>query len=512
MTNKVNAKSRIEKIIKEIDILVRARYPLMYLVTPEEERIEKNLFNMSREQKKSLYIWSATKGLRYYEEMYGIKEVIDPHPRFSDPLEVLEHIINSDESGLYVLRDFHFFLEDFTVIRKLRDLISEVKSSLKNVFIVSPILKLPLELEKEVTIIDIPLPDTAEIFETLKEIVTGIKKENGNLVNLNQADAIALSKAAQGLTLFEAENVFSKSIIVDSVLDKRDVELIQKEKEQIVRKSGILEYYRTEYSVNDLGGFAPLKMWLAQRGKALFSDEAKKYGLPAPKGMLLLGIPGTGKSLTAKVVSGLWKIPLLRLDFGKIFSGLVGSSEENMRAALKMAEALSPVILWIDEIEKGLAGEKGGKSDGGTAARVFGTFLTWMQEKESTVFVIATANSIENLPPELLRKGRFDEVFFIDLPNEKEREDILKIHIQKRNRNPLNYDLSLLIQKTKGFSGAEIEQGIVEALFHSFYEQRELQMKDLVNSFEVVVPQSVTYHESMKTLREWASTRARKAT
>lgn len=512
MTTKTYPKSRIERITKEIDVLVRARYPLMYLITPEEERIEKNLYKLSRQQGKDLYIWSATRGLRHYEEMYGIKEVIDQHPRFSDPLEVLEQLIKTDQEGLYVLRDFHSFLEDFTVIRKVRDLISEIKASHKNVFITSPILKLPTELEKEVTIIDIPLPDTHEIYETLCSIVASVKKENGALVNLTQQDAIALAKAAQGLTLFEAENVFSKSIVVDSVLDKRDVDLIQREKEQIVRKNGILEYYRTDCSIHDLGGFLPLKKWLAQRGKALFSEDAKKYGLPAPKGMLLLGIPGTGKSLTAKVVSGLWKIPLLRLDFGKIFSGLVGSSEENMRAALKMAEALSPVVLWIDEIEKGLAGDKGGKSDGGTAARVFGTFLTWMQEKESTVFVIATANNIESLPPELLRKGRFDEIFFIDLPNEREREDIIKIHLNKRKRDPTQFDLPILVQKSKGFSGAEIEQGIVEGLFHAFYEQRELSTNDLISSFEVTVPQSVTYQEVIRYLREWASTRARKAT
>jgi SpoVK/Ycf46/Vps4 family AAA+-type ATPase len=278
------------------------------------------------------------------------------------------------------------------------------------------------------------------------------------------------------------------------------------EKIQVIKKTGILEFIKSDYSIKDIGGLDNLKNWLLKRNNS-WSEQAKRYCIPAPKGVLVTGVPGCGKSLTAKAMSTIWQLPLLKLDFGKVFSGLVGSSEENMRRALATAEAVAPSILWIDEIEKGLSG-LGSNGDSGVSSRIFGQFLTWMQEKESPVFVIATANNISNLPPELLRKGRFDEIFFVDLPTKQERIDIFKIHLLKRNKDITKFDLNLLAEKTNGYSGAEIEQAIISALYDAFDENREVELNDIIVNIEKSVPLSITMKEKIDWLRNWAKDRA----
>jgi ATP-dependent 26S proteasome regulatory subunit len=395
-------------------------------------------------------------------------------------------------------------------VRRLRDIAHDLKATYKNVLIISPRLNLPVELEKDICLIDIPLPDMPELLDLLKSVCSTVVRKNKTAVNLNGDDANAIVRAAQGLTLTEAENVFAKAVVNDAVMDRNDVSLILKEKQQLIRKSGILDFYPSDSSLDDIGGLNNLKHWLTVRGKA-FTQQAGKFGLPAPKGVLLLGAPGCGKSLTAKAIAKAWQMPLLRLDFGRIFSGLVGSSEENMRRALKVAEGVAPAVLWIDEIEKGLAGGVSGSSDGGTAARVFGTFLTWMQEKSAKVFVVATANRIDLLPPELLRRGRFDEIFFTDLPDEVARKEILAIHLRKKNRAPEKLELDAIVNQTGGFSGAEIEHCVIEGLFSAFHENRELLTADIIRAARETVPLSVTYAEELKRLREWAKNRARSA-
>jgi len=283
------------------------------------------------------------------------------------------------------------------------------------------------------------------------------------------------------------------------------------EKRQVIRKSGLLEYYPTEERLQNVGGLDALKTWLARRGAA-FSEAARKFGLPEPKGLLLLGVQGCGKSLTAKAIAAQWGLPLLRLDMGRIFSGLVGSSEENLRRAIQVAESVAPVVLWIDEIEKGLAGmQSSGVSDGGVTARVMGTLLTWLQEKTAPVFVVATANRIEQLPPELLRKGRFDEIFFIDLPALPERREILEIHVRKRGRDPAAYDLDLLARRAEGFSGAELEQAVISGLYDAFAEGKELGQDHLERAVSDSLPLSTTMREDIERLRDWARTRTRAA-
>lgn len=492
------------EVFKDLDILIRSRYPLIYLTSYEEDRVIQNLKNVAKSGNKGFYSWSITTGL--FDEMATEDDISDLES-FNDPLDILEYINKTEENAFFLLKDFHTFLEDFTVVRKLRDLYSSLKLTHKNIIILSPFLVLPRELNKEMTVLDIPLPNSDEF----QDLINEIKSSTSSAVQLNKSESLSLSRAAHGLTLSEAENVFSKAIVCQKKLSPEGLSFILNEKQQIVRKSGILEFYPTGHNINELGGFSNLKKWLQERGRALFSSKAKQFGLPSPKGLLLLGPPGTGKSLTAKIISNYWKLPLLKLDFGKIFSGLVGSSEDNMRHALKTAEGLSPTVLWVDEIEKGLAGGKSSSSDGGTAARVFGSLLTWMQEKKTTVFVVATANDISKLPPELLRKGRFDEIFFLDLPSEEERKEIFSIHIKRVGRNPASYNLDELAKASTEFTGAEIQQTIIDALFRSFNMKSDLKHEHIKESISKCIPLSKTYNKELSELREWAQLRARKA-
>jgi AAA+ superfamily predicted ATPase len=410
-----------------------------------------------------------------------------------------------------VLKDFHPFLTDPVVARGLRDLGQHLKSTFTTVFVLSPTLAIPVELEKDISVLDIPLPTYGDLLQLLKEIVNLVRKNKRAEVELTKDDADRLLRAAQGLTLSEAENAFAKAIARDGRLSRDDVDLVLEEKRQVIRKSGLLEYFPADASLADVGGLVTLKRWLDRRGAA-FSEAARKFGLPEPKGLLLLGVQGCGKSLTAKAIAAHWRLPLLRLDLGRIFSSYIGSSEENLRRAIRVAESVAPVVLWVDEIEKGLSGAGGsGNADSGVSARVFGGLLTWLQEKTAPVFVVATANQIANLPPELLRKGRFDEIFFIDLPAAPERHEILAIHVKKRGRDPAAYDLDALAAATEGFSGAELEQVVLAGLYEAFAAGTELAQVHLQRAAAESLPLSTTMREEIHRLRTWASTRTRPA-
>jgi AAA+ superfamily predicted ATPase len=495
------------RFVRELDVLVRARYPLLYLVTSEEQRLEAILRDLAEAHGKALLGWSITKGL---SRLGGSKTGAAPEGA-REPLEALAAIEKLSAPSLVVLKDFHPYLADAAVVRALRELAHALKASFTTVVLLSPTLVIPPEIEKEVSVVDVPLPGRRDLLQLLKEIVGVVRQGRRASVELTNADAEELVKAAQGLTLSEAENAFAKAIAHDGRLSRDDVALVLDEKRQVIRKSGLLEYYPTEERLADVGGLDSLKGWLGRRGAA-FSEEARRFGLPEPKGLLLLGVQGCGKSLTAKAIAAQWGLPLLRLDLGRIFSGLVGSSEENLRRAIQVAESVAPVVLWVDEIEKGLAGGQGsGTLDGGVSARVMGTLLTWLQEKTAPVFVVATANRIEHLPPELLRKGRFDEIFFIDLPAAAERREIFRIHVEKRGRDPAAHDLAALARQAEGFSGAEIEQAVVSALYDAFAEGKELEPGHLVRAVSDSLPLSTTMREEIERLRDWARTRTRAA-
>src|SRR5512138_3583471 len=495
------------RFVQELDVLVRARYPLVYLVTSEEQRLEAILAELAETHGKALLGWSVAKGFR----REGGSRTASAPDGAREPLAALAAIEKLSEPSLVVLKDFHPYLQDPAVVRALRELSHALKSTFTTIVLLSPTLVIPPEIEKEISVLDVPLPTYRDLLQLLKEIVGVVCQGNRAKVELTRDDADQLIKAALGLTLAEAENAFAKAIAHDGRLSKDDVPLVLEEKRQVIRKSGLLEYYPTEESLANVGGLDALKRWLSRRGAA-FSEAARRFGLPEPKGLLLLGVQGCGKSLTAKAIAAQWGLPLLRLDMGRIFSGLIGSSEENLRKAIRVAESVAPVVLWIDEIEKGLAGmQSSGASDGGVTARVMGTLLTWLQEKTAPAFVVATANKIEALPPELLRKGRFDEIFFIDLPALAERREILDIHVRKRGRDPAAYDLDLLAGLSQGFSGSELEQAVVSGLYDAFAEGKELGQGHLARAVEEARPLSVTMREEIDRLREWSRTRTRAA-
>ena len=496
----------VPRFVTELDTLIRARYPLVYLVTWEEQRVDAVLQELAATHGKALYTWSVTRGLRRSGPSRG---PTPDGPR--DPVEALQQVARLKDSALVVLKDFHPFLTDAGVIRALRELAQDLKSTYTTVLLVSPVLTIPVELEKEITILDIPLPTYRELYQLLREIVAVLRQGQRAVVDLSREHADQLIKAAQGLTISEAENAFAKAVANDGRLDADDIKLVLEEKRQVIKKSGLLEYFSVDESLASVGGLESLKGWLTARNEA-FGEAARKFGIPAPKGLLLLGVQGCGKSLTAKAIASTWGLPLVRLDMGRIFSGLVGSSEENLRKAIHVAESVAPTVLWVDEIEKGLAGAGGsGSGDSGVTQRVFGALLTWLQEKTAPVFVVATANRIEMMPPELLRKGRFDEIFFIDLPAVAEREEIFRIHIKRRERDPALFDCGQLAKLSEGYSGAEIEQAVIAGLHHAFAARVELAQEHVALAVTEALPLSTTMGEEIARLREWARSRTRAA-
>lgn len=489
----------------EIEVLIRAKYPILSVVSWEERRVEEAVGQIAKSLNRTLHTWTLTQGMR------------PPVNRQSGPakpttlpgeLEALALIHEAPEYTVFLLKDFHPYMKDPRVIRLLRDLAIRLRGRAQTLILTGPTLSLPSELEKDITVIDFALPTSGEIEDTLNKCVEAVKDNPNVNVKLKPREKELIVKSAQGLTLDEVESVFARSLVEKK---RFDVEVVLEEKKQIVRKSGLLEYYPAQNKMTDVGGMELLKDWLEKRTDA-FTEKAKKFGIPSPKGILLLGVQGCGKSLLAKAVAAEWNLPMLKLDVGRIFGSLVGQSEENIRRAIKVAESVAPCVLWADELEKGFAGVGGsGVSDSGTTARVFATFLTWMQEKTKPVFLIATANDVSALPPEMLRKGRFDEIFFVDLPDAEEREAIFAIHLKKRNRDPANYSLKALSAATQGYSGAEIEQIVVAALYPAFDAGRELTQEDLLAEAKAVVPLSVMMREEIAELREWAQMRTRPA-
>jgi len=492
----------IAKLKDEISLSVRARYPILYLVSWEETRVAEALKDVANRLGKKIYFWSCTDGFDF--EAFNVDEGQKVNP-------ALDRVVASPERAIFVFKDLHSFLDDYRVVRKLRDLASHLRRSYKTLILLSPVLKIPTELEKEINVVDVPLPDLAEMGQILKNFLDAVKGNPSIEIDMDDALFERVVKSCLGLTASEAENVLAKALVFDRRFGIDDLPRIIDEKKQIIRKSGLLEYFELTESMEHVGGLDELKNWLRNRSYA-FSEKARAYGLPEPKGVLLLGVQGCGKSLAAKATAAEWKLPLLRLDVGSIFNSFIGSSEENIRKAIKIAESLAPAVLWLDEIEKGFAGSIGtGHVDAGTTARVFATFLTWLQEKKAPVFVFATANEIWALPPEFFRKGRFDEVFFVDLPQLAERESIFRIHLGKRNRDPKRFDLDALARASEGMSGAEIEESVISAMYEVFPAGRDITTADILKAMKDTVPLSITMKESIDELRRWARHRARMA-
>ncbi|NLR66600.1 AAA family ATPase [Chitinophaga varians] len=507
---------------KELAALIKARFPIIYVVTWEEKRFVDTVKTMLQDtalfsKPRPVWEWTVVDGY-----------VKNNRPEKGDvktPMRALEFADELEEDGVLILKDMYAQLAspncEQNIIRKLKDLVWRIKEGdwLKTVIITGHDKFIPDALQKEILIKEFALPTADEIQQVLLNLVEQNRQNQRLRFDLNANNAVArLCEAACGLTLNEAENAFALSMVNDGILDVHDISTIAEEKKQIIHRNGLLEFSMPKLKMGDIGGLENLKKWLEKRADS-WSEQARKYNIPAPRGVLITGLPGCGKSLTAKTVSTSWNVPLLRLDMGAVFSGLVGSSERNMRTVIQTAESMAPCVLWIDEIEKAFSGI-GSSGDSGTATRLFGTFLTWMQEKEKFVFVVATANNIDFLPPELMRKGRFDEIFFVDLPTRAERKIIIDIHLKKRLTHPeVLGDLKLddnfidpLVERTEGFTGAEIEQVVISGLFEAFSENRAITMDDFITAIENTVPLVVTQSEKIRAIREWANVRAVSAT
>ena len=482
---------------KNLELLIRSRTSIIWIKTKEEERLVKILSSFTNKLNLKRFIC--------WDYVNGINGALNEEGKFSNnPLGVLNWLKdqNPDISTILLVKDFHKFYEDPSINRTIKELSSSLKETCHNLIISSHLFPSSEELDELMAILNLPLPDQNELKNLIKKIAFNTNS------NLNEKDLNELTIASSGLTEIKVKQVTAKALTQRGKISKEDIKDILEEKKQVIARSEILEFFEAKSSQDDIGGLNVLKVWLNQRYRA-FSKEARDYGLPIPKGVLLVGAQGTGKSLTAKSISKSWSMPLLRLDVGRLFSSLVGSSEARTRETILRAEAMSPCILWIDEIDKGFGGDA--RSDGGTSQRVLASLLTWMAEKESAVFVIATANAIDKLPAELLRKGRFDEIFFLDLPNSEERLNILDLHLKKR-RPSYSFPLSTIIDRTDGFSGAELEQAVIEGMHISFSEKRELMEKDLIKAVSELVPLSRTAKEQIDLLKQWSSTgRARSA-
>jgi SpoVK/Ycf46/Vps4 family AAA+-type ATPase len=475
---------------REIAVLSRAGYPLVYIVTHEEDRAVALVDAAARASRKRLLRWSLAAGFEGQAEARA-------------PAAAIEAIEALTEPAFVLLLDFHRALDgDPSLVRRLREVLARAPGRRQSIVIVAPSLVLPDELAKETAILDLPLPSAEELAEVLTEVAASEK------LSLDPEVADRAVRSALGLTAAQAGRAFRKVMVLRRGLGEDDLALIVEEKKSALARNDVLEFHDLAASLGDVGGLGELKRWLGARTSA-FGDEARRFGLPPPKGLLLLGVQGCGKSLSAKAVAHLWKFPLLRLDVGALFGGTSAAPEGALRHAMKVSESLAPVVLWVDEIEKGFASS--GESESTT--RVFGSFITWLSEKQAQVFVVATANDVSGLPPELLRRGRFDEVFFVDLPNVHERLEILKIHVRRRGRDPEAFPILPAIAKAaEHFSGAELEQVVVSALYLAFSEQRELAAADLEHAVKHSVPLYRTYEERIKAVREWARSRARPAT
>lgn len=476
----------MDDVLGRIPALLSARYPLLWLLSAEEERVERGLERVCEANQLQLFLWRSTSGLAspFGGQFEGTRALA----------AALEEVARFEAPALFVLEDAVERLADPAINRQVRDLVRLLEGRRQALAILSPRLDIPPDLEKDFTVLDVPLPTRNEVAKLLALLLTRQK------IQVQQDLFDQFVTASLGLSEKEIKRAYARLLVEGRRFTRPDVDLLVEEKARMLRKSRHLDFVPTDTDVGDVGGLGNLKEWLGHR-RAAFGERARDFGLPEPKGLFLLGVQGCGKSLSAKAVATSWRVPLLRLDVAALFAG---RAEEGLRDTIRIAESLAPVVLWIDEIEKAFLGDGGG-------GRVFGAFLTWMQEKTRPVFVVATANEVRALPPELLRKGRFDEIFFVDLPNVHERLEILEIHLRHRDRDPDAFDLLAVAEETERYSGAELEQLVVSAMFLAFAENREVQQRDLIRTVRDTIPLAVTMDDRLKELREWARPRARPA-
>ncbi len=492
--------SKKQQILQDLKKLVLSKTSIVYVLSDEEDRVETLLKELaaSFQPKPKLFIWNPFLGL------IAENEKID---NSKDPIEALERVIQNSEQAFYLFEGLHSFLtKDFSVPRKLKDLHRSLRNRYATLFIVAPVLVVPDELKRDMVVYELPLPDAAEVERVLTGIISSTPQAGKLTEFLTPELKDRLVKAALGLSLDQVARAFRSALIGRTTIDSSLIDAVIEEKGQLIRKSGILNLITTRPALEDIGGLENLKDWLRKRSKVL-SGEGTSFGLQLPKGVLITGLSGCGKSLCAKAFASFWQVPLLHLDMGRLYDGTIGEPEEALQVALRTAESVAPCVLWIDEIEAGISIQSQ-KAGGGAQSRVFASFLTWMQEKRVFVFIAATANVIELLPPEVLRKGRFDQIFFVTLPNAQERKLIYSIHLKKNGANLSEFNLDMLVKVSEGFNGAEIEQAVDGAMIEAFNAGRPVNEQDLVISAGNIVPLSTTMREEMGRMERWAYNRA----
>ena len=481
----------MDELLDQVALLVQARFSLLYLLSHEEERVERALLRLADRQESPLWRWRSTDGI-----LSPKGELV---PDTAAPSAALAWLKEHNDPGFFLFMDLHALLADPLVVRSLRDVEQKLGARKQAVLLVSPRLHIPPELSKDVRVVDVPLPREDEVSKLLRVVL----KRQG--VDLTDEIFERFVRSSLGLSEKEIKRTYAQILLEGGDFGEKDLSLLARTKREAIRRSHFLEFYEEVGAMEGVGGLGNLKEWLLRRSAA-FAESARQFGLPEPKGVFLLGVQGCGKSLTAKAVAGLFQMPLLRLDVGALFAGSGSGSEESLRETIRVAESISPCVLWIDELEKAFVNDLESSGLSG-----LGTLLTWMQEKQKPVFVVATANEVKLLPPELLRKGRFDEVFFVDLPDVHERLQILEIHIKNRDRDPDDFDLLQAAEETEKYSGAELEQVVIEALFNAYAENRTMQRRDLIKVVRDTVPLAITMDDRLKALREWARSRTRPA-
>lgn len=486
----------------DLEVILRSRTPIVIIETRDEARILEMLQSItisgSSVDYQPLFRWTVTDGLQ------RLDIALEPQTLNSEPTDVLKHIRAVSKPGVYVLLDFHPFLEDPVHVRLIKDICIRYREVARQIVLISHTVKLPSELETFSARFDMALPTENERRKIIQRVADEWTQENpGSRVQADSKAYELLVRNLAGLTYGDTEQLARNAIYVDGAITRSDLPGVTQAKYELLNRSGALQFEFETARFNDVGGLSRLKKWLTQR-KAVFRGDAAAAHLDAPKGILLIGVQGCGKSLAAKATAGVFGAPLLRLDFGTVYDKYHGETERKLRESLNTADVMSPCVLWIDEIEKGLAG-RGGET--GTTQRVLGTFLTWMAEKKSHVFVVATANDISALPPELVRKGRFDEIFFVDLPDKEVRASILAIHLTGREQKLGDFNIETLADATDGFSGAEIEQAVVAAFYAAHAQQAALATEHILDEVEQTKPLSIVMREQIAALRQWADGR-----
>ncbi|HUP59295.1 MAG TPA: AAA family ATPase [Thermoanaerobaculia bacterium] len=484
--------------VHDLKSLVRSFHSLIAVETVEEERVRAILDEVARELEQPLFEWSVNTGFR---RGYG-SAIGDTH----DALGMLKHIETMTGDAVYLLKDLAPHLSKAEAARALRELAQKMTHTASAIVITGDPIELPREIDALTVRFELKLPDEAERRATIRRVVDAMKARQPVHVELTRDDAQRLVQALSGLTLQQTRRVIAQAILADGKLSPLDIEAVSRWKGEILERGGILEFYPLEENRFELGGFARLKTWLAH-ARVGFTSEARAMNLHPPKGVLFVGVQGCGKSLAAKFIAREWQLPLLKLDAGRLYEKYVGETEKNFRRATAVAEAMAPVVLWIDEIEKAFASGTAADADGGLSQRLFAAFLTWLQEKKEGVFVVGAANDVTKMPPELLRKGRFDEIFFVDLPSHDERVNIFAIHLRTRKQDPAQFDLNRLAEGSEGFSGAEIEQAVIASLYRALHAKQTLTTESLLDAIRSTVPLSVSRREDIARLRAFAEGR-----